>query len=640
MKKSDNIAIEEEIQKKIYAHLDNKKSFLFKAGAGAGKTYALVESIKYIMKNNKMHENEKLVCITYTNNAVNEIKERIGESTNVTVSTIHDFVWSICEPYQKELREEHKIKVKDKMDSLYEQIEVFEGEKPNETLRKEEMETLCGHNDYYKKRRASDTKELVNELFGFKPTSSESFRKYISNYRDYISLYEYYSNDEFGTITYDTMIGRDYLEKEKISHDTMIEYCTQIICESKILQRIIVDRFPYIFIDECQDTLVQVVEAFNKIEVSCSKACFGYFGDFKQKIYDKGIGRDLEKKHVGLEIVNKQINRRSSDEIINLGNQLMLDTNENQVSMFEGQIGEVNVSFCKNDVELHEKIDNIDVTGDNVKLYLTNNMIYTDIGMGNLYDFFKDENKAYRGSNFSLVNTETLSEEKTKLGIIQKFCFELFKPFRMEESDLLSEYIPKEMVTSLSIINLREELNAILSLTPNNVGDIIEFYSNNPEYCICKLNLKNTRNNSETIEEIIYEVLGEVFPDDYVKKYPKFLDINIEEVWSWMQYLEDKKTGMANVYTIHGSKGLEFDKVTLVLTDSFGGRNNNKIKNTIKSASERNLLEKLHESAYEEEILNLLYVGVTRAKSKLNIVYRTECIEPWMENIELIYSKL
>ena len=62
-------AIEEGIQKTIFASIDESKNIIFSAGAGAGKTYALIKSLKYIIKEYgsklKQH-NQKVICITYT----------------------------------------------------------------------------------------------------------------------------------------------------------------------------------------------------------------------------------------------------------------------------------------------------------------------------------------------------------------------------------------------------------------------------------------------------------------------------------------------------------------------------------------------------------------------------------------------
>ena len=79
------------------------------AGPGAGKTHFLVENIKNIIENNKKitgSENKKVLCITYTNAAVDEIKRRLVKySDNVAIYTIHGFIIEyIIKPYQTELK--------------------------------------------------------------------------------------------------------------------------------------------------------------------------------------------------------------------------------------------------------------------------------------------------------------------------------------------------------------------------------------------------------------------------------------------------------------------------------------------------------------------------------------------------------
>ena len=45
----ENKIRENQVQLKIFDYIDNNQSMIFNAGAGAGKTYALVESLKYII---------------------------------------------------------------------------------------------------------------------------------------------------------------------------------------------------------------------------------------------------------------------------------------------------------------------------------------------------------------------------------------------------------------------------------------------------------------------------------------------------------------------------------------------------------------------------------------------------------------
>lgn len=86
---------------KVMDYIKKKKNFLLSGGAGSGKTYSLVQIIKEVINLNSI---SKVVCITYTNVAVKEIEQRIANN-NLSVSTIHDFLWSTISPFQNEMKE-------------------------------------------------------------------------------------------------------------------------------------------------------------------------------------------------------------------------------------------------------------------------------------------------------------------------------------------------------------------------------------------------------------------------------------------------------------------------------------------------------------------------------------------------------
>ncbi|MEQ5239518.1 UvrD-helicase domain-containing protein [Proteus terrae] len=88
--------------------IDNNLSFRLEAGAGAGKTYSLIESIGYLIshKDNLLLNNrQQIACITYTNVAKDEIKDRTDHNPVIFSDTIHAFCWNILQPYQVKLRE-------------------------------------------------------------------------------------------------------------------------------------------------------------------------------------------------------------------------------------------------------------------------------------------------------------------------------------------------------------------------------------------------------------------------------------------------------------------------------------------------------------------------------------------------------
>lgn len=84
----------------VLKHACVGKSFLLSGGAGSGKTYSLVQVIGELLR---IDTSASIACITYTNAAVREIESRIS-SERLSVSTIHDFLWSAISPYQVELR--------------------------------------------------------------------------------------------------------------------------------------------------------------------------------------------------------------------------------------------------------------------------------------------------------------------------------------------------------------------------------------------------------------------------------------------------------------------------------------------------------------------------------------------------------
>lgn len=86
--------------------LQDRRSFLVEAGAGAGKTTTLVEALEYSLQNQGAElacKGRRIACITFTNVAKRKISERINENPLVTVATIHDFLWGLIKGFGHEL---------------------------------------------------------------------------------------------------------------------------------------------------------------------------------------------------------------------------------------------------------------------------------------------------------------------------------------------------------------------------------------------------------------------------------------------------------------------------------------------------------------------------------------------------------
>ena len=92
---------------KIRSNIKANQHFLLEAGAGAGKTFSLVDSLKFIIKEHGkelIRKNKQVACITYTNNAKDEIISRTESHPIVLASTIHSFCWSLIRDFQPWIR--------------------------------------------------------------------------------------------------------------------------------------------------------------------------------------------------------------------------------------------------------------------------------------------------------------------------------------------------------------------------------------------------------------------------------------------------------------------------------------------------------------------------------------------------------
>lgn len=98
----------DEVQKKIESSILNKKNFVVKAGAGAGKTKSLVDTLIFLKdkyKKEYMANKKRIAVITYTNDAADEIIERVGKDDFFAISTIHSFAWDILKAFKRDLIE-------------------------------------------------------------------------------------------------------------------------------------------------------------------------------------------------------------------------------------------------------------------------------------------------------------------------------------------------------------------------------------------------------------------------------------------------------------------------------------------------------------------------------------------------------
>ncbi|WP_176053324.1 UvrD-helicase domain-containing protein [Paraburkholderia caribensis] len=93
---------------RMYACLDEGRSFRLEAGAGAGKTYSLEKALRRLIETRSqelLRRHQQVACITYTNVAKDEIIARTQSHPAIRAETVHGFCWSLLKDFQVMLRE-------------------------------------------------------------------------------------------------------------------------------------------------------------------------------------------------------------------------------------------------------------------------------------------------------------------------------------------------------------------------------------------------------------------------------------------------------------------------------------------------------------------------------------------------------
>lgn len=648
---------EELIIKELLSCIDCKKSLLFNAGAGAGKTYALVECLKHVCREKGEilnYHNQKAICITYTNVAANEIKNRLGNTDLILISTIHERLWEIIKEYQEELLIIHLDNLKIQIDKLQQEIEKNDVYSSLTKDQKEEIATLLvEHQKEFYKIYDSNANEFRTQFYSIFPT----FKSKIGNAKEFsktcskiirIKKYERCilsiekAEDGYTQVKYDARNNKNYLHHMKISHDTLLLYSYQIICKYNELKRFIIDKYPYIFVDEYQDTSEIVVTILTEIANYSNEInhpiFVGYFGDCVQNIYDAGIGIKIEEYCKEYKNIYKKYNRRSCSEIILLSNKIRHDDIEQRsvykdstggsVKTYYGSEEDIEDFICVNSDELKE----ISIEDKSVHCFLLVNKIVAEhAGLLELYDWFNAT--PFYKQNYDILATELLSNDVNKLGEIERYLYNLTEFFFLcqKEDTPLLDIISKDLLVSLDIDSVTKIVDLLKKMTANSLKDIIfaietfksditrVLYEKKSEVLIDKAIDSITGIENFSMENFIKIIKHVIFQDGEmeIEQIEKLLNLDKEIFYLWYKYINRDYEEGTVFHTFHSTKGLEYDNVIMIFGDSFG-RSRSFFNNYFVGYNKELIGNELD---MYRKARNLLYVAATRARINLRILY-------------------
>lgn len=558
---------------------DINRHFKVTAGPGAGKTYWLINHIKNVLHNSdKLHKTGKIACITYTNIAVETILSRLGESSSnqVEVSTIHSFLYkNIVKPYASFIADEYNLNVA-KMDGHDEIYVSFS--KINHWIENHPNHSKLKHpytlNQLVK--LANNKNALMNWLrkISYDLDTKNNEINIIADIGNayYVEQgsYKYLSKSCLNILASHLLAYKKlYWQEGQLSHDDVLFFSFQIIQKYPFVAKVLALKFPYVFVDEFQDSNPIQVEIVKLL--ASSGAFIGVIGDIAQSIYEfQGANMKLFESFSVPKMVKYQLseNRRSANEIIDVLNYLRTDINQQKFRQISYDkpiimIGEKNFAYNKavemsNSEEVHS-LSRQNVTSNIMKYNVSG--ITTD---SKLFDKYRAEDSSNRYKLISSFIKAIAYANETKFNDAIK---ELNTLFRTENNKLVKNRKSLDILTLL-VANYSKYINSTLL---NFVNDTcIPMF---PEFEIAKL----TRGKAKEFCE----------------------SVTIKQLLLCVSIPEDTSLHK----TIHKAKGDEFDNVFLVLTEE------KHLDFLINPA----LLKK------ENEEHRINYVAISRARNRLFI---------------------
>lgn len=582
-----------------------KRSFVVIAGAGSGKTTSLVKALAAIVATHGpalKRSRQRVACITYTEIAAEEIWADVGSDQLVHVSTIHSFLWMLVRSFQTDIRAWVGRRIDEKLEALRDTAANF-GPRVQERTRE-------------KNRRDIERYERERGRIG-----------------------------SIATFSYGT--GSNY-SKGLLGHDDVLKIATEFLKERPLFRTLLAQQFPFVFVDESQDTTQGVVEALKAVEQQMSgKFGLGFFGDPMQQIYPTGIGNVAAED--GWLTIPKPENFRCATSILAVANAIRREGDDliqtrGRTQEIDGVlqpvVGTARIFVLPTAGNRDEKITKIrgwiaDQNTDegwkrndtnSVKvLVIVHRMAATRLGFGELYAALNDgapdafKNGFLDGSAWPLrpffafvlplSDALTNGREFEAMTLLRRHC-ELLKKEELRGKDI-SDLLKRLRRSSLELANMmragegRTNREILLFIRDS------ELMSLDPRIlAYLEQQLPPDDGTAETDEDE---------GDKEVSAMEAFLACHASQFWGYRRYFEDESP----FSTQQGIKGAEFDRVLVILDDEEGTHTQFSYDKYlgIKPLSERDVRNiREGKDSVVDRTRRLFYVCCTRALTDLVVV--------------------
>lgn len=602
--------------------LGSGKSFIIFAGAGSGKTFSLKNALDHL-KSQYQEEFSRLgkqvAVVTFTNNAANEIRDRVERNSIFSISTIHSFCWLTIVGFNEDIRQWFLSEIPSELDDL----------------RERERRGRAGAASEARKRNIV---RLTDKM-------------------DWLAQPQHFIYDPNGVNS----------DQNALSHTDVLKIFAHFLETKPTMAEVLGNKYPFIFVDESQDANKAVINAlFELQEAQVAKTVVGLFGDRMQRIFGGGepqLGKSLPNQW---EEFDKHMNHRSARRIVGLGNTIRKDDDERFQYAREGaESGFVRFFLLphgtskKDDVERRIREYMATSVGDpawntpkadqTAVLLLEHKMVSRRLGFDALTDALSKssriKDRIYEGDSPELNFFSNIVLPLVESGQAED-VFEAMKILRDNKSPLLEESVFSEneddpllvarvaeralrSTISNSNVSLQEVLAIIaahnlLPIPPKLSSFVTIQNETSPEI---ELNVDpdivalDTQALTETPQE-----------DDEFDAWVAALDTPFRQIQGYRDYINGN-----SIYRTHqGVKGNEFERVMVIMDDDeaggfmfsydqyFGAKE--------LSADTVAKIEADEETGFERT-RRLFYVTSTRARKSLAHVIYTADVEKVRKNL-------
>lgn len=584
-------------------------SFNMVAGAGSGKTTSLIKGLTSVLAIHGERlrlRRQKIACITYTEVAAGEIWADVANNPLVQVSTIHSFLWSVVRHFQTDIAGWVASKIEQRIAELQEAAANYGPRVQQKTKDKNQRDI-----ERYQQQRA-----VI----------------------DQVKLFSY------GT-------GSNYL-KGILGHSDIIQMVPELVLERPLMRALIAQQFPFIFVDESQDTFPIVVDALKAIQQQeAARFCLGFFGDPMQRIYPTGIGAIALMD--GWREISKPENFRAPTSVLAVANAIRRDGDALvQIGGRKTRVGEDDVAvdgtarffILPADEQRTERVAAVrrwvananaddqwlpDAPADAVKmLVIVHRMAATRLGFRNLYSALND--KAPESFKMGFLDA-TLWPVRPFVSFIAPLAQAVMDGREFDAVQLIRQHSPLLAKSHLVGVNMTERLAELRQLAqqisalmaPNSHASVRDVLAVVRTSGLLELDPRFA---------FYFQVGGEATPaledanDDGEDAHAEadavnaFLACPAHEFFPYLNYVAEASP----FSTQQGVKGAEFDRVLTVLDDEEGRHFQFSYEKYfgIKplSDSDKKALDEGKEIS-ADRTRRLFYVCCTRARQDLVVVF-------------------